>query len=96
MKKIQSRFVAWVGLLALMCGVIGYPHEATARDKAKKRTDLHCTADQFPLFDGTQWVCADFVQPQPRFVDNGDGTITDNQTGLMWEKKTGTLGNAIL
>jgi hypothetical protein len=96
MKKIQSRFVAWVGLLALMCGVIGYPHEATARDKAKKLTDLHCTADQFPLFDGTQWVCADFVQPQPRFVDNGDGTITDNQTGLMWEKKTGALGNAVL
>ncbi len=25
--------------------------------------------------------------PAPRFVDNGDGTITDNQTGLMWEKK---------
>jgi hypothetical protein len=23
----------------------------------------------------------------PRFVDNGNGTITDNQTGLMWEKK---------
>jgi hypothetical protein len=21
-------------------------------------------------------------------VDNGDGTITDNQTGLMWEKKS--------
>ena len=26
--------------------------------------------------------------PPPRFVDNGDGTVTDNQTGLMWEKKT--------
>jgi hypothetical protein len=25
--------------------------------------------------------------PGPRFVDNGDGTISDNQTGLMWEKK---------
>ena len=25
---------------------------------------------------------------QPRFKDNGDGTITDNQTGLMWEKKS--------
>jgi len=24
----------------------------------------------------------------PRFVDNADGTITDNFTGLMWEKKT--------
>ncbi len=27
-----------------------------------------------------------------RFVDNGDGTITDNHRGLMWEKKTGTVG----
>ena|SRR5437762_7450871 len=24
----------------------------------------------------------------PRFLDNGNGTVTDNQTGLMWEKKT--------
>jgi hypothetical protein len=23
-----------------------------------------------------------------RFVDNGDGTVTDNLTGLVWEKKT--------
>src|SRR5712692_6064603 len=96
MKKVQSRFVIWVGLLALVCGVMGYRPQALARDKAKKLTDLHCTAGQFPLFDGTQWVCADAEQPQPRFVDNSDGTITDNQTGLMWEKKTGTLGNATL
>jgi len=27
------------------------------------------------------------VVPPPRFVDNGDGTITDLETGLMWEKK---------
>jgi len=25
--------------------------------------------------------------PAPRFADNGDGTITDAQTGLMWEQK---------
>jgi len=24
---------------------------------------------------------------QPHFVDNGDGTITDNETRLQWEKK---------
>jgi hypothetical protein len=24
---------------------------------------------------------------QPQYVDNGDGTVTDNRTGLMWEKK---------
>jgi hypothetical protein len=28
-----------------------------------------------------------------RFVDNGDGTISDAQTGLMWEKKTSDLGS---
>ena len=27
-----------------------------------------------------------------RFVDNGDGTVTDNQTGLMWEKKDSSGG----
>lgn len=26
-----------------------------------------------------------------RFVDNGDGTVTDNETGLMWEKGTGPI-----
>jgi hypothetical protein len=26
-----------------------------------------------------------------RFTDNGDGTVTDNQTGLMWAKTTGQL-----
>lgn len=27
-----------------------------------------------------------------RFVDNGDGTVTDNQTGLMWETKDDSAG----
>lgn len=31
---------------------------------------------------------------QARYVDNGDSTVTDNQTGLMWEAKTGTFGTA--
>ena len=25
---------------------------------------------------------------QPRYVDNGDGTVTDNLSGLVWEKKS--------
>jgi len=25
--------------------------------------------------------------PGPRFVDNGNGSVTDNATGLMWEQK---------
>ncbi len=31
--------------------------------------------------------------PAGRFVDNGDETITDTMTGLMWEKKTSTFGS---
>jgi hypothetical protein len=27
--------------------------------------------------------------PTQRFIDNGDGTVSDNETGLQWEKKTG-------
>jgi len=29
-----------------------------------------------------------------RYVDNGDGTLSDTATGLMWEKKTGTFSVA--
>jgi hypothetical protein len=32
------------------------------------------------------------ANPHIRFVDNGNGTITDNQSGLMWEKKTESGG----
>jgi hypothetical protein len=30
----------------------------------------------------------------PHFVDNGDGTVTDHQTGLQWEKKVSPAGGA--
>ena len=29
----------------------------------------------------------------PRFTDNGDGTVTDNQTGLIWLKHANCFGN---
>lgn len=35
------------------------------------------------------------VNQQGRFVDNGNGTVTDNLTHLQWEKKTGTGGVAV-
>ncbi|HDH11381.1 MAG TPA: DUF1566 domain-containing protein [Nitrospirae bacterium] len=34
---------------------------------------------------GTAW-------PNPRFADNGDGTVTDNLTGLMWLKDGNCFG----
>jgi hypothetical protein len=32
----------------------------------------------------------------PRFEDCGDGTVADHQTGLQWEKKTGTVGSTVI
>jgi len=29
----------------------------------------------------------------PRYTDNGDGTVSDNLTGLVWEKKTTAVGS---
>ncbi len=32
-------------------------------------------------------LCTPAFKGNARFVDNGDGTVTDHQTGLMWEQK---------
>ena len=34
------------------------------------------------------------VWPSPRFTDNGDGTVTDNLTGLVWLKNANKFGIA--
>lgn len=34
-----------------------------------------------------------FAEEADRFVDNGNGTVTDNQSGLMWIKDPNFLGN---
>lgn len=37
-------------------------------------------------------LCVPDAAASPRFVDNGDGTVTDKETCLLWEKKTGVVG----
>ena len=51
------------------------------RTLSKLKASLVCT----PAFKGTA-----------RYVDNGDGTVTDHYTGLQWEKKDGAGGGANL
>jgi hypothetical protein len=38
-------------------------------------------------------IRAGVAWPDPRFTDNGDGTVTDQLTGLMWMKDAGCLGS---
>src|SRR5450631_113015 len=42
-----------------------------------------CTAPNIYLV-----IANEALTCKPRYVDNGDGTVTDNRTGLMWEKKS--------
>jgi len=54
---------------------------------------------------GTQIPCAGTGQdgelqmgvfwPSPRFHDNGNGTVTDNLTGLMWTKNANMAGSTM-
>jgi len=52
----------------------------------------HCFSDQGQLFrlprPGTPFFGQDgyFQGPQPSYRDNGDGTVTDRNTDLMWQK----------
>jgi hypothetical protein len=50
-----------------------------------------CTAPDFAVLYRGQFICNSTL---PHYVDNSDGTVTDNVTGLMWEKKTGAAGIA--
>ena len=43
------------------------------------QTTSYLTGDDGDLQAGREW-------PSPRFTDNGDGTITDHMTGLMWQQ----------
>lgn len=43
------------------------------------QTASYATGDDGELQKGVAW-------PSPRFTDNGNGTITDNLTELMWEQ----------
>ena len=45
---------------------------------------IYTPADEAYIQEKIEW-------PAPRFTDNGDGTVTDSLTGLMWLKDGGCL-----
>ena len=49
------------------------------------QTHSYAAGDDGDLQRGVAW-------PYPRFTDNGDGTVTDNLSGLMWLKDTNCFG----
>jgi hypothetical protein len=49
------------------------------------QTTSSATGDDGDLRRGVAW-------PDPRFTDNGDGTVTDNLTGLIWLQNVDCFG----
>ena len=49
------------------------------------QTESYATGDDGDLQRGAIW-------PNPRFTDNGNGTVTDNLTGLIWLKNADCFG----
>lgn len=49
------------------------------------QTTSYATGDDGALEPGVAW-------PSPRFTDNGNGTVTDNLTGLIWLKVASAFG----
>jgi hypothetical protein len=64
-----------------------------------QRTDILLSdTGQTTSYTATMGEDADYSINPPSFTDNGDGTITDNVTGLMWQKTDGgemTFENAL-
>ena len=55
------------------------PVKPQAKVPKTGQTTSYATGDDGDLEKGVEW-------PNPRFTDNGDGTVTDNLTGLIWLK----------
>jgi hypothetical protein len=67
------------------------PPGADGAPAGQHLASLTCTEEgDIAVFNGLLWVCQSDLL---RFVDNGDGTITDNLTGLMWERKLAADGS---
>ena len=72
-------FCAWP--MMSLAGEINLPQtgQTTCYDESGNVISCTGTGQDGDVQTGVAW-------PEPRFVDNGDGTITDHLTGLVWLK----------
>jgi hypothetical protein len=70
-----------------MTGAPGAPGPAGAAGVGLPAT---CASGDGAVFYNNAWICRSAL---PRYVANGDGTVTDNQTGLMWQMESSALVN---
>jgi len=74
-----------VAVIPLFDDQSGSPAPAAPVEKTGQK-DFYSTGDDGDLKKGVVW-------PNPRFKDNGNGTVTDRLTGLLWMKNANCFGS---
>ena len=75
-KRLLLILVVLTGMFLLSASIVWAQPAPVAKTG---QTTSYLAGDDGDLEKGVAW-------PNPRFTDNGDGTVTDNLTGLMWAK----------
>jgi len=71
-----------------------YPIVSTGQEKCYNNTSaIPCPDDNQEVFYGQD---GNFNEPKPSYKNNGNGTITDNITGLMWTKSPDLNGDGLI
>ncbi|MCX5884363.1 MAG: alpha/beta fold hydrolase [Proteobacteria bacterium] len=73
----MHRLITVMAMLIVMAGTIAHAAPAPVWETGQKTS--YYDGDDGDLERGVAW-------PSPRFADQGNGTVTDNLTGLMWTK----------
>ncbi len=106
-RRILQIFLAWIGV-SLFLGVISVRAEYTADTTLGNQPISYPVVDtgQTKCFNATgrEITCptegnsffgqdAQFDGHQPSYIDNGDGTVTDNVSGLIWQQSPDSNGD---
>lgn len=105
MQKHTGKFGVVLIVAVVLAGMSVWGSSATADPKKVKPNAPVPQSGQTKCWDvlGNEIACAGtgqdgeiqagVVLPSPRFTDNGDGTVTDNGTGLIWLRDGTCLGS---
>jgi hypothetical protein len=81
---VPAVMVAFICTGLFLPGLIGAGKLDPGKAPAPTMHTLDETGDDGDLEKGVAW-------PDPRFIDKGDDTVTDNLTGLIWLKKANCI-----
>ena len=81
-KRLLTALALLTGIFLLSASIVWAAPAPVAKTG---QTTSYLTGDDGDLQKGV-------ASPSPRFTDHGDGTVTDNLTGLMWAKDANDNG----